>query len=133
MTRRRKFRGVNLWNVGEAYVQTSVLTQNLFGTDPFSFILGRSSAGLGTQTSGYHSNIDGVQQSLMELINNPGGTQRSYFMNKVKDVQGTWVPILWQTFATRAGFAVAKKLTRKMRTQVNSGFKMAGIRSEVMV
>jgi hypothetical protein len=132
MTRRRKFRGVNLWNVGEAYVQTSVLTQNLFNTDPFSFILGRSTSGLG-MSSGYHSNLDGVQQSLMELINNPGGVQRSYFMNKVKNVQGTWVPILWQTVATRAGFAVAKKLTRKMRSQVNSGFKMAGIRNEVMV
>ena len=131
--RRRKFRGINLWNAAEAYTQTSILTANLFNATPLGFLLGRTSAGLGRHSTGYHSNMDGVQQSLMELINNPGGVQREYFMNKVKDLQGTWWPILWQTTATRVGFSVAKRMTRKMRSQINAGFKMANIRNEVMV
>ena len=133
MTRRRKFRGVNLWNAAEAYTQTSILTGNLFNATPLGFLLGRDSGGLGGHSRGYHDNMDGVQQSLMELINNPGGVQRSYFMNKVQDLQGTWWPILWQTTATRVGFSVAKRMTRKMRSQINSGFKMAQISNEVRV
>lgn len=129
MTRRRKFRGVNLWNLGEAYVQTSVLTQNFADTDPLGFFIGRYSSGYGNTALAVSGRGIGIGE-LIGLGSADGATARAALVQNVKD---NWLPAAMQTIGVRIGFAVAKRATRKMRSQINSGFKMAGIRSEVMV
>ena len=130
MTRRRKFRGVNLWNLGEAYVQTSVLTQNFAGTDPLAFFIGKYSTGYGNTALAVSGTSRIGIGELIGLGNADGAAERAKLVQNVKD---NWLPAALQTIGVRIGFAVAKRATRKMRSQINSGFKMAGIRSEVMV
>ena len=131
-TRRRRFRGFNLWNAAESLVQANVLTQNVFGTDPLAFLVGKSSAGYG-HSQFLHSNLDGVQISLGELMGlggTDGAAQRQAAWNMAKS---NWMPMVVQTVGVRAGFAVAKRLTRGFRSDINKGIKMVGLGNEVRV
>lgn len=131
-TRRRRFRGFNLWNAAESLVQANVLTQNVFGTDPLAFLVGKTSAGYG-QSNFLHSNLDGVQISVGELLGmggSDGAAQRQAAWNMAKS---NWMPMIIQTVGVRAGFAVAKRLTRGFRSDINKGIKMVGLANEVRV
>ena len=134
-TRRRRFRGFNLWNAAESLVQANVVTQNVFGTDPLGFLVGRTTSGY-FPASLRHSNLDGTQISLAELLGinastpGDGAAQRAAAWNMAK---ANLIPMLMQTVGTRAGFAVAKKLTRGFRSDINKGIKMVGLQNEVKV
>jgi len=113
-------------------VQANVLTQNVFGTDPLAFLVGKSSAGYG-HSQFLHSNLDGVQISLGELMGlggTDGAAQRQAAWNMAKS---NWMPMVVQTVGVRAGFAVAKRLTRGFRSDINKGIKMVGLGNEVRV
>jgi len=131
-TRRARFKGFNLWNAAESLVQANILTQNVFGTDPLAFLVGKTSAGYG-QSNLLHSNMGGVQISIGELLGmggTDGAAQRQAAWNMAKS---NWMPILVQTVGTRAGFSVAKRLTRGIRRDMNKGIKMVGLQNEVKV
>jgi len=134
-TRRARFKGFNLWNAAESLVQANVITQNVFGTDPLGFLVGKT-------TNGYfpshlrHSNLDGTQISLAELVglnaSTPGdaANQRAAAWSMAK---ANVIPMLMQTVGTRIGFAAAKKLTRGFRSDINKGIKMVGLGRDVRV
>ena len=67
-------------------------------------------------------------------IHGNGGT--SAFMEAVKEnisLNGGYLVPVVQTIGVNAGFMIAKKLLSKQRRVINKGFKMAGLRSDVMV
>ena len=81
------------------------------------------------------SNTGGKNKiGLGELIFDGGGKtaaeERAAAWGHIKS---NWVPMLGMSIATRGGFAVAKRLTRGIRRDVNKGFKMAGLQNEVKV
>jgi hypothetical protein len=130
-TRRRRFKGVNLWNVAESLVQANIITSNWFGTDPLGFLVGTNSQG-GYGNSGL--NVSGSGIGLGELIG-LGSTSmgaatvaRSMALNNIKT---SWFPVLSQTVGTRVGFALGKRLTRGIRADFNKGMRMVGLQNEV--
>ena len=132
-TRRRRFKGVNAWNVAESLVQTNILTRGAFNTGPLAFLVGRSTDGTLGHPSFLHANLDGVQISLGALMGAGGTDAASHRDAAWNMVKRNWMPMLVQTVGVRAGFAVAKKLTKGFRRDVNKAIGMAGLSSEVKV
>jgi hypothetical protein len=131
-SRRRRFKGVNLWNVAESLVQANIVTQNIFGTDPLAFLVGKTSAGYGHSSLAV-SNVGRTQIGIGELLglgSANGEANREAAWNNVKS---NWMPLITQTVATRVGFTVAKRLTRGIRSDMNKGFRMVGLQNEVKV
>ena len=132
-SRRRGFKGVNAWNLAESLVQTNVLTKGAFNTGPIAFLVGRNTDGTLGHPNFQHANLDGVQVSLGELLG-AGGTNaaahRTAAWNRVKS---NWMPMLVQTVGVRVGFAMAKKITKGFRKDVNKAIGMAGLSNEVKV
>ena len=129
--RRRRFTGINLWNTAESLVQANIITQNFFGTDPLAFLVGKTSSGYG-QAQLAVSNTGQVRIGIGELIGltNSGEANRTAAWNNMKR---NWLKTTGQVVGTRVGFMVAKKLTRKFRSQMNAGIKMVGLGNEVRV
>jgi len=134
-TRSRRFRGFNLWNAAESLVQANIVTQNVFGTDPLGFLVGKTTAGY-FPTHLRHSNLDGTQISLAELL----GINATTAGDAANQRAAAWrlakanaIPMLMQTVGARIGFSVAKKLTRGFRSDLNKGIKMVGLQNEVRV
>lgn len=125
-TYRRKFTGVNVMNVAEAYALTNIWTQAAFRTNPIEFVTGFTR---GT----YNPGTDGANiVSLPELLGaGPGGFGGRYgntvgvndnLQNVVMTNFGGWEGLAMaglKTAAVSAGFKVAKKLTRRPRSMLN--------------
>jgi len=127
---RRRFNGINLWNAAEGLVQANIITQNWFDADPLAFLIGHNSQGYGGHASG---GIPGAPISLMELVGfgeADGAANRAAAWNNIKS---SWMPVVTQSIAARAGFFFAKKLTRGMRRDTNKMIKMVGLQNEVKV
>tara|TARA_R100001163_G_C5056988_1_gene193494 strand:+ start:1319 stop:1564 length:246 start_codon:yes stop_codon:yes gene_type:complete len=78
------------------------------------------------------SNTGQVRIGIGELIGltNSGEANRTAAWNNMKR---NWLKTTGQVVGTRVGFMVAKKLTRKFRSQMNAGIKMVGLGNEVRV
>ena len=131
-SRSRRFKGVNLWNVAESLVQANIVTQNIFGTDPLAFLVGKTSSGYGNSSLAV-SNVGRTQIGIGELLglgSANGEANREAAWNNVKN---NWMPLIAQTVGTRIGFTVAKRLTRGIRSDMNRGLRMVGLQNEVKV
>ena len=132
-TRRRRFSGINLWNVAESLVQANIVTQGAFNTNPLEFAIGWTTAGYGNRHL-HVSNLGGNKIGLGELIWDGGGNTAAQERAAAWDnIKSNWVPMLGMSIVTRAGFAGAKKLTRGIRRDLNKGIKMIGLQNEVRV
>jgi hypothetical protein len=133
-TRRRRFKGINLWNVGESLVQATILTQGAFNVDPLAFLIGKYSTGYGNKAMAV-SNYAGVNRiGLGELLfDGSGKTAAEERAAAWANVKSNWPKMLGMSIVTRVGFAGAKKLTRGIRRDMNKGIKMAGLHNEVKV
>ena len=133
-TRRRQFKGVNLWNAAESVVQANIITQGAFNVDPLAFLIGKYSTGYGNKALAV-SNISGVNKiGLGELLwDGSGKTAAEERAEAWNNVKNNWTGMLGMSILTRVGFAGAKKLTRGIRRDMNKGIKMAGLHNEVKV
>ena len=133
-TRRRRFSGINLWNVAESLVQANIITQGAFNTDPLAFLIGKYSDGYGNMSLAVSNSGGKNRIGLGELIwdgsGNSAAQERAAAWSNIKS---NWVPMLGMSIVTRAGFAGAKKLTRGIRRDLNKGIKMVGLQNEVRV
>jgi len=124
---RRKFTGVNVLNLAEAYVLTNIWTEVAFNTNPIEFVTGftKSNGGMA-----YKPGQDGGGTiTLPELLGaGPGGIGGNYgsyaggFMEAVTKNVGGIEGLMWagiKSAGVGVGFTVAKKLTRKVRGMVN--------------
>ena len=133
-SRRRSFKGVNLWNAAESLVQANILTQGAFNANPLEFLIGRYSSGYGNtqlaiSNSGGKNKI-GIGELLWDGNGPTAAQERTAAWNNVKE---NWVGMLGMSIVTRGAFAGAKKLTRGIRRDVNKGIKMVGLQNEVKV
>lgn len=115
---RRKFTGVNILNLAEAYVLTSVWTNAAFRLGPAQFIMG--DVGLSGFSQGAH------KISLREIATRwgdvHGGTGGKTEIELVQDNLGGWQGLAMtglKTVGVTIGFKMAKKMTRKVRSMVN--------------
>lgn len=116
--------------MAEGLVQANIITQNWFDADPLAFLIGHNSQGYGGHAQG---GIPGTPISLAELVGfgeANGAANRTAAWNNIKS---TWMPVMTQSIGARAGFFLAKKLTRGMRRDMNKGIKMVGLQNEVKV
>jgi len=133
-TRRRQFKGVNLWNAAESLVQANIITQGAFNVDPLAFLIGKYSDGYGNKALAV-SNYGGKNRiGLGEILWDGGGkTAREERAEAWNNVKNNWTGMLGMSILTRVGFSAAKKLTRGIRRDMNKGFKMVGLQNEVRV
>ena len=137
---RRKFRGINLLIVAEAYALTNIWTEAAFQTNPIEFLTG-------TVGGAYNPGRDGSQViTLPELLGaGPGGFGGTYagtagkydnFTNSVMTNVGG-LPGLAKTGLKTAGvsigFRLVSKLTRRPRSMLNRQLKNFGIGDMVRV
>jgi len=126
---RRKFTGVNVLNLAEAYVLTSIWTELAFSVNPIEFVTGYTGkeggyAGgwrpgtdhgkritlpelLGVGPGGIGGNFGDYADNLTEAVTKNAGGFEGLFMAGLKSV------------GVGVGFTVGKKLTRKVRSMVN--------------
>jgi len=124
---RRKFTGVNVLNLAEAYVLTNIWTEVAFKTSPIEFVTGFTGA---SGSMAYKPGQDGGGTiTLPELLGaGPGGIGGNYgsyadgFMEAVTKNVGGIEGLMWagiKSAGVGVGFTVAKKMTRKVRGMVN--------------
>jgi hypothetical protein len=120
---RRKFTGVNILNLAEAYVQTSIWTNAAFRLGPAQFIFGDADR-IGTGSAGFAGGANKI--SLREIATRwgdvHGGTGGKTEIELVQDNLGGWTGLAMtglKTVGVSIGFKVAKKITRKVRSMVN--------------
>jgi hypothetical protein len=144
-----KFKGVNLVNAAEGYVQTSIWTNALFKTNPISFLTGMTKRSSGALT--YAPGADGGSViTVPELLGaGPGGIGGNYgnyadnFIGAVSrnlsgKSDGTFIdatvgliqPAIASTLVG-VGFKVGKELTKKPRRMFNKMSKNLGLGSMV--
>ena len=136
-SRRRRFRGVNAWNAAESLFQAHILTENFAGTSLWNFFTSGMAGGSG---SGFVAGTGKNWNQIITLKEIFSGTQLGTDGSKYpigaalkSNFQSNWGRYLLQSVGTRVGFSVAKRLTRKMRGDVNKGLRMAGLGNEVRV
>jgi len=147
-TRRRSKSGFNIVNALELYAQTSILTQNIMGTNPFTALTGlesnRVKAGPIAGQLSYNPNFSSV--TLPELLGldktvpagMSGQSQVVPFgqgLDTIKqNFQSNLFPMIVQSIGVRAGFAIGKKLMSRQRSFINNKvLKPMGLKSVVTV
>jgi len=149
---RRRSSGVNVVNLAQTYLQTSIITQAAFRATPIQFLTG-STTQTTTQkvgsnygvtydvtTTGYQPIADGTVLTLPELMgfDAPDGTSIPFggkdSMNAIRAniaANGGIAKPLVQTLLLNGGFAVGKKMFSRQRSLLNKAAKMSGLNSMV--
>ena len=154
-TRRAAKTGVNVLTLAQTYLQTAIITQAAFRTNPYEFFTGQQTvqnwkpSPYGGQymtgyTTGYMPISNGTQLTLPELLgfNEASGAVVAVgggpgmFMDSVKDnvaLNGGIMKPIVQTAVLNIGFTVGKRLMRKQLGLVRKGIKVAGMKGVVSV
>jgi len=124
---RKKFTGVNLVNIAEAYLMTNIWTELAFRTNPIEFATGFTQRSSGQMT--FIPGRDGEATiTIPELLGaGPGGLGGKYkagegFVDQVTKNIGGFEGLFMaglKSAGVGVGFTVGKKLTRKVRSMVN--------------
>ena len=137
---RRRFTGVNVLNLAEAYALTGVWTEAAFRTSPIEFFTG-------VVGGKYNPGRDGSAViTLPELLGagpggvggNFGGTAGKYdnLQNSVSSniggLEGLVMPAV-KSAGISIGFKIAKKITRKPRSMLNAQLRAFGVGDMVRV
>jgi hypothetical protein len=139
-----KFKGLNLTNAAEGYVQTSIWTETLFNVNPVELVTGvvggKYNPGadggsvitvpelLGAGKGGVGGNFGSYAADLPQAIgrNIAGGWGHKTSVG-VMDVAGGLVMPAIKTAAVGAGFKWGKKLTSRPRAKVNKYLRDFGL------
>ena len=129
----RRFTGYNLWDLGVAYGQTSIMTTAAFRMNPIEFVLGDLSGKGAGSGFGYGSS----RVSLKELVSNfnapHGSTGKTEAELVWANIQNNWQDAALQSIGLSIGTKVAKKLLSQPRRSINKLLKAGGMSSMVRV
>ena len=137
---RKRFTGVNVLNLAEAYALTGVWTEAAFNTSPIEFLTGR----IGGK---YNPGRDGSAViTLPELLGaGPGGVGGNFagsagkydnlqntVTSNIGGLEGLVMPAV-KSAGISIGFKIAKKITRKPRSMLNAQLRAFGVGDMVRV
>ena len=129
----RRFNGYNLWDLGVAYAQTSILTNAAFNTNPIEFVVGDLSGE--SKLTGHAWGSSRI--SMLELATNWGkkhyGTDKTEMELVMQNIRENWADAAVKSVGLAVGTKVAKKLLSQPRRSMNKLFKAAGLNSVVRV
>lgn len=129
--RSRRQQPFNVVNAAELYLQTSVITNNIMGTNPLTALtgieygqtgtVGANSYGKGgTAVMGYSYMPSAASVTLPEVLGVGNATFGQGAQVMKANLQSNFVPLLIQSVGVRAGFAIGKKLMSKQRSFLNN-------------
>lgn len=135
---RRRNTAINLLNVAEAYVQTSIWTEAAFNSSPWDFLTAGTALNPSTKWTGQGESVITAKEFLMWPssavsggdVNAVGNSRLEVVANNLK---GGVVGALVRTAGVGIGFKVARKLLAKPRRQINAGLKAAQLNSMIKV
>ena len=123
--KRRTNSAINLMNVLEGFVQANIISTTATNLSAYNFLMSNE------------ENSGASKITLRELINNFGTVHHGTSLTEGglvwQNVKDNWAGGLTQMVVAKVGFSVAKKMTSKLRRQVNSGLKQMGMGSTVRV
>lgn len=129
----RRFNGYNLWDLGVAYAQTSILTNAAFKLNPIEFVMGDLSGS--AAGSGFAHGASRI--SLKEIASNWGkvhsGTSKTEMQLVMDNVSANWADAAVKSVTLAVGSKVAKKLLAQPRRSMNKLIKAAGLQGMVRV
>ena len=112
--RRRNSRALNLMNVAEAYVQTSIWSKAAFKMNPWAFITSNEP---GEGTRGDQVTLKELFNRFNEIHGNTGLTEGELVWKNLND---GWFNATLMTIGTGFVFRIAKKTLSKPRNLVNA-------------
>jgi len=124
-TPRRRSTAINISNLAEAYIQTSIVTKMATGLSPWNFLTSKESpTGASTITL----------KELLTRFNEPHyGTTLTEGELVWKNINDKWMDAGIKLVGVTFGFRVANKLLRKPKRQINALARQAGIGDVVRV
>lgn len=134
---RRRFTGYNLWDLGVAYGQASILTDAAFNMNPIEFVLGDftgRAAGTGT---GFGADRVSFKELITGWSQPHGGSSalagKSESQIVWSNIQNNWADAAIKSVGLGIGSKVAKKLLRQPRASINKLLKAGGLNTVVRV
>ena len=127
---RRKFKGVNVVNAAEGYMQASVGTELLFKCTPLEFAMdktGGGSSGVITARELLDSLLGGYGGVAANTADKYYGGQRNAFGAIQSNLSKGWANAAIKSVGIRIGFSAGKALTRKPRAAANRMMKKLGV------
>ena len=124
-TPRRRSTAINISNLAEAYIQTSIVTQAATGLSPWNFLMskenpsGSSKITLNELLTGFNKVHTGTTMTEGELV--------------WKNITDNWIDAGIKVIGVGVGFRLANKLLRKPKRQLNALARQVGISDMVRV
>ena len=135
---RRRNTAINLLNVAEAYIQTSIWTEAAFNSNPWDFLTAGTAINPNTKWTGQGESVISARELLMwpssavagGNVNAAGNSRFDVVSNNIK---GELFGAILKTAGVGVGFKVARKLLSKPRRQINQGLKAAQLNTMIKV
>jgi hypothetical protein len=116
---RRRNTAINISNLAEAYIQTSIVTQAATGLTPWNFLTsqegnsGASKITLNELLTGFNQVHTGTTMTEGELV--------------WKNITDNWMDAGIKTIGVSVGFRLANKLLKKPKRQLNALARTVGV------
>jgi hypothetical protein len=138
--RRRRFSGIDVTKLAEAYLMTSIVTEAMFRTNPIEFLISPKLAGSTTSRIGGDSTW---VVSLPEMLKYGLSDSRAYgSLGSVAEVvksnlgiggSNRWIMEAGKLLGVGIAFRVGPKLLRRPRAMINRGIKQIGLGTTIRV
>ena len=124
-TPRRRSTAINISNLAEAYIQTSIVTQAATGLSPWNFLMSKE-------------NPSGSSKiTLNELLTNFNTVHAGTTMTEGeliwKNITDNWMDAGIKVIGVGIGFRLANKLLRKPKRQLNALARQVGVSDMVRI
>ena len=128
--------GINVLNVIEAYMLTSVATRTLFNVDPTTFLIGNQSNSFNAAGQAQLSLAELFKRNVAttggRTIGGQGATAIMGPFDQVKsNLQANWIKGASGFILIPLAFKLGKKLSSRGRAKINRGLKDAGLKGTV--
>lgn len=136
---RRRFTGINLWNVGESYLQAAIWSQALFNVNPVEFVMSSSRRGMGgssqeiTLKELIDSAMGGAGGVYGPTATNLGIENANAFGMVGHNFKNSWFDATIKSAGLNVGMRLAKKVLSRPRREANKAIKAVGLQTAIKV
>ena len=125
-TPRRRSTAINISNLAEAYIQTSIVTQAATGLSPWNFLMSKEGPPTGANTITFKELLTGFNTVH-------AGTSKTEGEWVWDNITKNWMNAGIKVLGVGIGFRLANKLLRKPKRQLNALARQVGISDMVRV